>query len=186
MTGGKAAAGSSRAHRLDPHVPPERASIAPSGIGEAAFTIDRERGVVLRTVGSAQAATRAVPLASYAGVAVRIEPAGHGGAVRAFVQLLHTDPALTFSLVVSEDVERVAADWREWGRMLNLPLLVVAADGTVSAPERKLGRVTVAPAKARRYHSFFAARRPRFLARRKSGRPGPAERIEPREIIARD
>ncbi len=186
MTGGKTAAGSSRGHRLDPHVLPAKAPVAAGGTAEAAFTIDRERAVVLRTAGPGPAPTRAVPLASYAGVAVRIEPAGRGGAVTAFVELRHADPTLTVSLVVTEDVEEVAADWREWGRVLNLPLLVVAPDGTVSAPERKLGAVTVAPVKPRRYHSFFAARRPRFLARRKAGRRGPVERIEAREIIARD
>ena len=48
---------------------------------------------------------------------------------------LHTTiPALTLPLIVADEPEDVAADWQAWGRALNLPLLVVTEDGTVSAP----------------------------------------------------
>jgi len=186
MTGGSAAAGSSRSHRLDPHALPARAVIASGDAAGAVFIIDRERAVVVRKASGGRAVTSAVPLADYAGVAIRVEPNGAGGRVRVFVELVHDDPSLTLPLAVAEDPDDVAADWQAWGRALNLPLLVVAQDGTVSAPVGRLGRLTIAPAKPRRYHSFFAARRPRFLARRKPGRHGPAERIQAREIIARD
>ncbi len=186
MTGGTAAAGSSRGHRLDPHVLPARAAIASGGAAGAVFIIDRERVVITRNAAGGRAATRAVPLADYDGVAVRIEPNGARGRVRVFVELLHADPSLTLPLVIADDPHDVGADWQEWGRALNLPLLVVAQDGAIIAPARKLGGLAIAPAKPRRYHSFFAARRPRFLAKRKPGRHGPAERIKAREIIARD
>jgi hypothetical protein len=42
------------------------------------------------------------------------------------------------------------------------------------------------PPQPRRRHSFFADRRPRFLVRRKNGRPGRLERLSAHEIIARD
>jgi hypothetical protein len=183
VTGG-ATVGSSRAYRLDPHVLPARATVPSGGAAEAAFVIDRERAIVRRAVAAGPAVTLAVPLSAYTGVAVRVEPNGDAGRVRVFVELLHNDPSLTLPLMIADEPEDVAADWQEWGRSLNLPLLVIAQDGTVSAPLQKIGAVTVAPAKPRRRHSYFAARRPRFLTRRKPGRRELMELVEGREIIA--
>ena len=107
--------------------------------------------------------------------------------MRAFVELLHRDPALTLPLVVADEPEDIAADWQAWGRALNLPLLVIGQDGSVSAaarPDRRRRRLR--RPKPRRRHSFFAGRRPRFLTRRKTGRGRPTERFEGREIIARN
>jgi hypothetical protein len=182
VTGG-ATAGSSRAYRLDPHALPARAS---GGAAEVAFIIDRERAIVRRSLAAGRAATLAVPVSAYAGVAIRVEPSGDAGRVRLFVELLHKDPSLTLPLVVADEPEDVAADWQDWGRALNLPLLVIAQDGTVSAPLQKMGGIILAPTKPRRRHSHFAARRPRFLTRRKPGRRQPMERISGREIIARN
>ena len=97
---------------------------------------------------------------------------------------MHRDPALTLPLVVAGEPEDVAADWQAWGRALNLPLLVVEQDGTVSRPVERLGAVAVARPRPRRRHSFFAGRRPRFLTRRKPGRGESTERLAGREIIA--
>jgi hypothetical protein len=48
----------------------------------------------------------------------------------------------------------------------------------------RIDKLDIYPAKARRRHSYFAARRPRFLTRRKTGRPGKPEILTGREIIA--
>ena len=180
MIGG-AAAGSSRAYRLDPHILPAR---APGGAAGTTFIIDRDQAIVRRPPAGGRATTLAVPLSAYAGVAVRLEPAD-GGGLRAIVELLHDDPALTVRLVVADEPETVEADWQAWGRALNLPLIVVAPDGTVTASAEASGGLRIAPATPRRGHAFFGARRPRFLVRRKPGRRELMVKIAGREIIAR-
>ena len=185
MTGG-ATAGSSRAYRLDPHTLPARSSPANGGSTEPAFIIDVERAIVRRPTRTGPAVTLAVPLTAFTGVAVRAEPNGGAGRVRVFVELLHTDPLLTLPLVIADDPRDASADWRAWGQALNLPLLVVAPDGTVTSPADAVGGITIAPTKPRRRHSYFAARRPRFLTRRKPGRGERMVRLTGREIIARD
>lgn len=177
-----ASAGSSRTFRLDPFTLPVRfrASI---GTVEASIVLDRDRAVVRRSTRAGRSVTLAVPISAYDGVAVRMVPFGHDGELRVVVELRHRDPALTIPLVVADAPEDVAADWQAWGRALNLPLLLIEQDGTVSAPVERLGAVSVARPRPRRRHSFFAGRRPRFLTRRKPGRGGAMERVAGREII---
>lgn len=177
-----ATAGSSRAFRLDPHSLPVRGT----GRGEASFIVDRERAIVRVPLRAGPALTLTVPLHAYSGVAVRMSPSGDSGAIRVYVELLHSDPNLTLTLIAADEPEDVAADWQAWGRALNLPLLVVGQDGSVSAPLDRTGALVVAPPKPRRRHSFFAGRRPRFLTRRKKGHSGPHETLTAREIIARN
>jgi len=51
-----------------------------------------------------------------------------------------------------------------------LPLLFETADGVVSEPYPQLGRLALGPIRLRRRHALLNGRRPRFLARRKTGR----------------
>ena len=183
MIGG-ATAGSSRAFRLDPFTLPMRHPVSFDG-GATAFVLDRKRVIVRRPV-RGRTMTLAVPISAYRGVAVRIVPAGQAGDIRVTVELMHRDPSLTLPLIVAEEPEDVAADWQAWGRALNLPLLLVAEDGTVKMPLDRLGGLVVAETKPRRRHSFFADRRPRFLTRRKIGRKSDEPRVTGREIIARN
>ncbi len=179
MLASGASAGSGRAFRLDPFTLPVRCP------GTTGFTIDRDRVVVQRLGrGGRPATTIAVPVASYAGIAVRMSPVGTSGEIRVVVELMHRDPSLTLPLIVADQPEDVAADWQAWGRALNLPLLVIEQDGTVKMPLERVGALIVGYPKPRRRHSYFAARRPRFLTRRKSGRSGPMELLTGREIIA--
>lgn len=178
MAGG-ATAGS--AYRLDPHALPAR-GFATGGVAGPAFVIEQRRALVRRAAGEPVA----VPLSDYRGVAVRMESTGDDGEVRAFVELLHADPSLTLPLAVTDDPYAIAGDWQDWAKALNLPLLVVGQDGSVGAPLAGMGGVIAARPLPRRRHSYFAGRRPRFLTRRKPGRPGPTQRITGREIIARD
>ncbi len=181
---GEATAGSSRVFRLDPHTLPVRGSAQNGGMANTAFILDREQAIVERAQRGGPPLT--VPLASYRGVAVRMEATDTVGAVRVFVELLHEDPALTLPLIVGDEPEDVAADWQAWGRALKLPLLVIGQDGSVSGPLDDLVGVIAAPPKPRRRYSFFAGRRPRFLTRRKTGHSRPTERLDGREIIARN
>jgi hypothetical protein len=127
-----------------------------------------------------------VPLREYRGVAVRMEPVCTVSRVRVSLELLHNERDLTVTLSVADDPEGVTADWQAWGRRLRLPLLVVAADGTISAPLPNLGSLTVYPPRARRRPAHFRARRPRFLVRRKPGRARGTRLVSGREIIARN
>lgn len=181
--GGGASAGTSRATRLDPANLPARSF--PAGNTGPAFVIDRDRAVVRRAEGGSETLFT-VPVASYRGVAVRMESTGGNGEVRAFVELLHSDPSLTLPLAVTDEPYDIEDDWRAWGAALDLPLLVIGQDGSVAAPlSGPVRGIAMASAKPRRRHSYFAARRPRFLTRRKVGRTGEPARIEGREIIAR-
>lgn len=172
-------AGSGRAYRLDPFALPVRAA------GTSPFTIERDRVVLVRQGrGGKPAVTVSVPVKSYAGVAVRMSATDAVGGIRVVVELMHGDPDLTLPLIVADEPEDVAADWQAWGRALNLPLLVIEQDGTVKAPLEQIGALIFGAPKARRRHSFFAGRRPRFLARRKPGRAATIEVVSGREIIA--
>jgi hypothetical protein len=179
---GGATAGSSRNFRLDPCTLPVRSVTAGHGKDRASFFLDRDKAVMQRGSGDNPARV-AIPIEEYDGVAVRIatvEPT-----VRLTLELLHADPELVLPLAIGGETEGMANDWEAWGRELELPLLVVLPDGTVSRYDRASQGVQFGPVKPRRRHSHFVARRPRFLTRRKTGRPGPVERLAFREIIAR-
>jgi hypothetical protein len=157
--------------RLDPFALPVRHA-APIGGSEPAFILDRDRAVVRRALPHSGPVTLAVPVSAYA--------------IRVHVELLHDDPGLTLPLLVADEPEEAAADWQAWGRALNLPLLVVEQDGTIRAPLSRLGQLTVGAPGPRRLRRFLSGRRPRFLRRRKTGRPGPITVVSGREIIARN
>ena len=87
---------------------------------------------------------------------------------RAAVMLEHRDPALSIELFAAPDSNDVMAEWRLWGRVLGLPLLVANGEGTLSEPFPRLGAVSFkAPTARRRRRSPLAKRRPKFLARRR-------------------
>ena len=179
QTGG-ATAGSSRFFRLDPFALPVRHAER----GEA-FILDRDRAVVRRTL-RGMAATLDVPVSAYRGVAVRMFTEGEDN-LRVVIELMHRDPALSLPLVVAGEPEEAAADWIAWGQALNLPLLVVEQDGTVSSPADRRRRCRRAASRAR----GGAARLSAAAARAshgggRSARYSAVERLEGREIIARD
>ena len=87
-------------------------------------------------------------------------------------------------LLVATDLYDVAADWRGWAELFNLPMLMVEADGTVQSLEETLGNIKAA-APAPRRRSPNRGRRPRFLARRKPGGLGIRMIVSGEEIIAR-
>jgi hypothetical protein len=172
-------AGSSRSYRLDPQFSRARTSATAAG---TCFTLDVERAAVAFAIDGSS--PRLVPFAAYRGVAVRMAEGREAGNVRVFLDLLHSDPSLTVPLAMADDPEGVVADWQEWGRVLRLPLLVVAADGTITAPLATLGSLIVFPPKVRRRPAHFRARRPRFLTRRRIGDASRMTRVTGREIIA--
>jgi hypothetical protein len=112
--------------------------------------------------------TLAVPLSHYRGVAadVDIAPDGLLGGVR--VLLVHDDQALEVELYRDVSDENLVAEWRGWSRRLGLPL-IARGEAEEEVLERRLGRLTVGPALARRAPRAFLKRRPKLLRRRKVG-----------------
>ncbi len=182
MTGG-ATAGSGRSFRLDPDHLPARGTIE----GNGTFSLDRDRAVVRRPCGS-ETDTVIVRIDDYAGVAVSL--AGLDDPAQLQIALTHADKSLDLPLARDDRADLLASDWQSWGRNLDLPLLVVMPDGSISAyrgdaPET-LSPDAVSPGpKPRRRYASLAGRRPRFLKRRKTGLDFGTERIVAREIIAR-
>jgi hypothetical protein len=165
----------------DPYVLPARFTAALRGGATARVVIDGER-VTIAAVGR----TVTLPLAHYRGVAVRMEAgADDAGILSVILELNHADPRLSVTLAVADDPGEIVADWQAWARSLALPMYVVEADGSLTEPIPHLGGVKIAAAAPRRRHSYFAARRPRFLVRRKTGWNRGADKVEGEEIIAR-
>jgi hypothetical protein len=181
---GGATAGSRRAYRLDPATLPVRSPAEAGAAGASSFIIERDRAILRRATGAGPDFAVSVPVSAYRGVSVRIEGVGSDGDVCAHVELLHENPELTLPLLITADPEVVEDDWKAWGKALGLPLLLIGQDGSIIAPLGEHGVLMGRP-KARRRHSYFAQRRPRFLTRRKVGRTDSMTRLEGREIIAR-
>jgi hypothetical protein len=173
--------------RLDPFRLPQAVSYATRDEqGDVSFVIDK-RGAVIRRVlkMSGLPVTVVLPARAFRGVAARaIED--NDGNVTVTLELLHNDPQLSVPLLVADDLDDVAADWRAWADQYRLPMLLIEADGVARTLEESLGAVKTEPAKQRRKHRGSQPRRPRFLMRRKSGELGLRLIIDGEEIIARD
>jgi hypothetical protein len=97
-------------------------------------------------------------------------PSGDSEAAVAVV-LEHADPTLALPLYVSSDGDDVNAEWRSWGQVLGLPLLVANDDGSVHEPFARMGCVRIAePTQRRRRRSALKRRRPTILMRRRPGK----------------
>ena len=172
--------------RLDPfHLPQVVSYAARDDFGDVTFTIDHRGAVVRRVLQmSGLPATVVLPANSFRGVAARAmeDPEGN---VTVTLELLHNDPMLSVPLLVADDLEDVAADWRAWADAYRLPMLLIEADGVARTLEESLGAAIKAlPPQDRRKRRATPARRPRFLMRRKPGNLGLRLVIDGREIIA--
>jgi hypothetical protein len=133
-----------------------------------AIEIARDRVVIRRTVAGVAMAVR-VASTAYRGVSLRVSSL-QDGRFRYEARLLHRDPDLSVPLAEGNDQETIAAAWREWVRLLRLPALVgrsETGDAEVNLDVTDLARRRPAP---RRRGRAVAARRARFLLRRKVGR----------------
>ena len=181
--------GSSRALRLDPFALPVRFAARDGGAdGQVRhIELDRDRVVLKRAVRGIRMNV-GVPVSEFRGVSMRILPAeGEQPAVIA-VTLEHRDGGLSVPLFSAPEGDEAMAEWKSWGRVLGVPLLVVEGDGALREPFRRIGRIAVgATAPRRRRRSAVKWRRPSFLMRRKPGRPAaePTVYRGEREIIAR-
>jgi len=172
--------------RLDPFRLPQSVSYATrDDFGDVTFSIDRRGATVSRILsGSGLPATVILPANAFKGVAARaIED--EDGAVTVTLELMHHDPMLSVPLLVADDLDDVAADWRNWAEAYRLPMLLVEADGVARSLDETLGEIKIARPVARRKGRLTLGRRPRFLARRKTGKLGLRLIVDGEEIIAR-
>ena len=120
-----------------------------------------------------------LPAKAFEGIAARAFE-NEDGSCTVTLELLHSDPALSVPLLVCDDPEGAARDWRSWARNLRLPMLIASEDGHVVVEnDQPLPH-------ARRRRTTRAKHRPNFLRRRKVGVARPIERLAAREIIARN
>jgi hypothetical protein len=108
-----------------------------------------------------------VPVSAYRGVTLDIKSSENGAAAYRLA-LAHSDPELDVLLVETQDCVAAAAEWKYWSSFLDLPRLAVKS--SEFAPlDAMIGGLRAKESLARRGASAVVRRRPRFLARRKSG-----------------
>ncbi|AXK83508.1 hypothetical protein DW352_25065 [Pseudolabrys taiwanensis] len=187
MRSGGCPAGSSRGLRLDPYALPVRyaASDAAADGRVRDIELHRERVVVRRRVSGVPMALN-MPLSAFTGIALHVVEREADAFV--MVALMHKDPGLMLPLFVTREADEAMAEWRTWGSVLGLPLLVDDGNG-LREPFARVGGVRVAKVKPRRRRrSALRKRRPSMLMRRVPGKltaEAPVHRDE-REIIARN
>jgi Family of unknown function (DUF6101) len=128
----------------------------------------------------------AVPFTLYEGVTLDIGKR-EDGSIRLAVRLVHEDADLEVILFEAGDDQDVTAEWQYWANRFGLPLLIDDGHGGLAEPFARIGALLVGRPRQRRTPADFAARRPRFLTRRKTGRLTEAPTVHhEREIIARN
>jgi hypothetical protein len=188
--GGVIPAGSSRAERLDPFALPLQFAVADMAADQCVREVElsHERVIYRRAVAGIKMTVN-VPVKTYRGVAVRMQPPAAGTPGGVAIVLEHRDPGLSLPLCKSTDGSDIVAEWQAWARVLSLPLLVSDADGKLREPFARLGAMRVAESIARRRkRGMIKSRRPSIFLRRKAGdaRWTVTVHAGEYEIIARD
>jgi hypothetical protein len=131
-----------------------------------------------------------LPVAAYRGVAIKVHSEDDRPPRLFSVTLDHPDAGLSLPLFSSPEPDDIVAEWRCWGRVLGLPLLLAESDGSGAREVfPRIGRLVIAaPTWRRRRRSSIARRRPyRLLRRRATALPAsPLVHRGEREIIARE
>ncbi|WP_062203165.1 DUF6101 family protein [Aureimonas sp. AU12] len=172
--------------RLDPGLADRKQTFELNVDGETvAYRVDRRGAVIRRRLEqSGIPVSIAVSARSFKGIAARAME-DDTGEITVTLELHHEDARLSVPLLVACDLYDVAADWRSWSELFGLPMLMVEADGAVTALEDTLGSLRKGDPSSRRRGSHHG-RRPRFLARRKPGGLGMRMVVAGEEIIARN
>jgi hypothetical protein len=109
-----------------------------------------------------------VPVDEYVGVAVSTTISSEGMLTSA-IELVHSDPDLNYRVFEEEGNSDVVAEWQNWGKKLRLPLYIRSGDGNLLPYSQQVDGVALGGITSRRRLAAEAARRPRFLNRRKPG-----------------
>lgn len=170
--------------RLDPERLPQSVSYAaPEQNSDVTFTLDKRGAVLKRQLAlSNLPLSVALPRNVFKGVAARAIEDDDGNAT-VTLELLHSDPDLSVPLLVAENLYDVAADWRLWSELYDMPMLLIEKDGVARTMEESLSKAEAAVSRERRPRAQLANRRPRFLCRRHGGTLGLRLVVKGREII---
>jgi len=109
-----------------------------------------------------------VPVTEFIGVAVATR-ISEEGMLTSSIELVHSDAELNYKVFEEEGNHNVVAEWQNWGKKLRLPLFIKAGDGAYMPYSQQVDGLMVADPAPRRRLAAEAARRPRFLNRRKPG-----------------
>jgi hypothetical protein len=109
-----------------------------------------------------------VPVDEFIGVAVSTSITDQG-VLSSAIELVHGDPDLNYRVFEEIGNATVVAEWQNWGRKLRLPLYIKAGDGNLLPYSQQVDGVALGISHERRRLAAEAARRPRFLNRRKPG-----------------
>jgi hypothetical protein len=109
-----------------------------------------------------------VPVDEFIGVAVSTSITEEG-VLSSAIELVHGDPDLNYRVFEEIGNSNVVAEWQNWGKKLRLPLYIKAGDGNLLPYSQQVDGVALGVAHERRRLAADAARRPRFLNRRKPG-----------------
>ncbi|MGD0763380.1 MAG: DUF6101 family protein [Roseiarcus sp.] len=131
--------------------------------------LDAETVVIARVIAGVPMNVT-VPTRAYRGVVLRLSSVREDGFTYE-IRLAHADPDLCVTLAEAADDWDINAEWRLWARALGLPTLVERVEGRAEPDRPTLGKVVVRRPAPRRRGKTIASRRPRFLTRRKVGRP---------------
>jgi hypothetical protein len=190
MRSGECPAGSGRASRLDPFALPLSFAASDAAADGRVRHVElyRERVVMRRSLAGMRMALN-MPVSAFAGVAIRLLPGEDGAEPAVSVVLEHKDPGLALALFVSPEADDALVEWRSWGHVLGLPLLVADDEGGWREPFPRMGGVRIERVRPRRRRrSMLKRRRPSLPLRRRAGKiteATPVYRGE-REIIARN
>ena len=109
-----------------------------------------------------------VPVDEFIGVAVSTH-ISEEGLLSSAIELVHDDPELNYRVFEEVGNANVVAEWQNWGKKLRLPLFIKAGDGNLLPYSQTVDGVALGEKHDRRRLVADAARRPRFLNRRKPG-----------------
>ncbi len=109
-----------------------------------------------------------VPVTEFIGVAVATSISLEG-VLTSSIELVHSDAELNYKVFEEEGNHNVVAEWQNWGKKLRLPLFIKAGDGAYMPYSQQVDGVMLGNETSRRKLAAEAARRPRFLNRRKPG-----------------
>ncbi len=173
--------------RLDPFLLPQQVSYPrrEASLDEISFIVNIEGAVMKRQLNCGLPLSMALPAKAFRGVAARAFE-GDDGKTTVTLELLHTDEAMSVPLLVSDNMDDVAADWHSWSRTLRIPMLMVDSSGNATTVQNTLGLLKVEEPSPRRRRHNAVKRRPRFLMRRKTGTVGDVVVLTADEIIARN
>ena len=171
-----------RRMRLDPYRLPHK--VAATGQDGFSYEVDRHGATVKRNLPCGLKLSLALPARAFKGVAARsIEH--DDGSYTVSLELLHHDRDLSLPLLVSNDMDDIAADWHAWSRLMHLPMLIIGADQIATPVSAQLGALMVETPLSRRKRFAALKHRPNFLRRRKPGAIGPVVKVTGEELIAR-